>query len=468
MSLRRRLLVGIFAVAAVLIVTNTVLSSTFHSFLLARVDNQLGQVASRTLRDERFRGPLRVDQQTVTEYYIAFADVHTGRIEYLRSPLDPPDKPLPNVRPAHLQRAVHSPAPTDVFTVSATSGEDSWRVLLIDDPRATGRLNIVGSSLHELDTTVARIRTVQLAATLAVLAALGIVAWWVVRLGVDPIESMAKTADAIAAGDLSHRVTHTDERTEAGRLGVALNSMLSGIQEAFTALEQSEARVRRFAADASHELRTPLTSIQGYTELWRAGGLQSKAELAEAMRRMEQEAKRMGALVEDLLLLARLDQRRPLERRPVRLDVIAADSVRDARAVEPARPIELHASDEITVEGDEMRLRQVVANLLANARVHTPAGTPVRVAVAQRDGVARIEVADEGPGMEPAIASRVFERFFRADASRARAAGGSGLGLSIVAAIAEAHGGSASVESKPGAGSRFFVDLPASTAAVAA
>jgi two-component system OmpR family sensor kinase len=279
------------------------------------------------------------------------------------------------------------------------------------------------------------------------------------RLGVHPVEDMARAADAIAGGDLSQRVEHPSEQTEAGRLGVALNSMLARIEEAFRAREASEARVRRFAADASHELRTPLTSIQGYAELWRAGGLRSETELADAMRRMENEAHRMAALVEDLLLLARLDQRRPLDLGRVRLDRLVTDAVRDARAVEPDRPIDLDAAA-VVVHGDDQRLRQVVGNLLSNVRAHTPPGTPVRVSVAVAGDRARLEVADEGPGMDAEVAAKVFERFFRADDSRARAAGGTGLGLSIVAAIAEAHGGTAGVESEPGGGSRFVIDLP--------
>jgi two-component system OmpR family sensor kinase len=277
---------------------------------------------------------------------------------------------------------------------------------------------------------------------------------------------MARAADASAQGDLSRRVQHPGEQTEAGRLGIALNTMLERIEDAFRAREASEEKVRRFAADASHELRTPLTSIRGYAELWRAGALRGEEELAEAMRRMEQEASRMGRLVEDLLLLARLDQRRPLDRVPVRLDQLAADAVADARAVEPDRPIELDAKP-VTVEGDEMRLRQVVTNLLANVRDHTPALTPVSLSVAAEGGRARLVVNDDGPGLRPEVAAKVFERFYRADPARARAGGGTGLGLSIVAAIVESHGGAAGVTSEPGRGTRFSVDLPLATPAAA-
>jgi len=348
--------------------------------------------------------------------------------------------------------------PAKPYTASAERGRGSWRLVAVSSPRGD-QITVVGTSLGEVGATLGRIRFVQLAGTTAVLLALGVVSWWMLHLGVHPLEDMARTADAIAGGDLARRVDHPGEKTETGRLGKALNSMLERIEDAFRAREASEARVRRFAADASHELRTPLTSIQGYTELWRAGGLQSEAELGEAMRRMEQEARRMAALVEDLLLLARLDQHRPLVRTEVRLDELAADGVSDARAVEPDRPIEL-SMEPVTVHGDEMHLRQVVGNLLANTRVHTPAGTPVRVTVSAENGLARLRVADEGPGMDPATVAKVFERFFRADPSRRRSAGGTGLGLAIVAAIAEAHGGRADAESEFGRGSCFLVEIP--------
>lgn len=463
MSLRRRLLAGLIGVAAVLIVTNVVLSSTIQRFLLDRLDRQLVEVAERPFfrSDDQGRGPGRgfspTGTQMLSEYFIAVGNDLDSLENYSSAFRDATDAPLLRRAQvvANLAAADVEPKP---FTAPGVDADTRWRLVAVDsDSGAT----IVGLSLDEVDQTIARIRLVQVFGTLAVLASLGLVSWWMLRLGVHPIEDMARTADAIAAGDLSQRVEHPGERTEAGRLGVALNSMLGRIEEAFRAREASEERVRRFAADASHELRTPLTSIQGYAELWRAGGLRDPGELGEAMRRMEQEARRMGTLVEDLLLLARLDQRRPLELGEVRLHDIAADAVKDARAVEPDRPIELTASP-VTVQGDEMRLRQVLGNLLANARAHTPAGTPVQVSVRADGGRARLEVTDHGQGMGPEVAAKVFERFYRADKSRARARGGTGLGLSIVAAIAEAHGGVAEVTSAVGQGSTFSVVLPAS------
>lgn len=456
MSLRRRILVGVVAVAVVLVGVNVALARMFRSFLMERVDRQLVDVASRPF----FRpGRLGAPDRAVSEYFIAVGEPGTGALTRVVSELADADVPPPRLsRDALVAHIVPWGTPPRPFTAPAVSGAGSWRLVALGSP-VDERVVVVGLNLAEVTATMDRIRWVQVAGTAGVLAALGLVSWWMLRLGVHPIEEMAGTADAIAAGDLSRRVDHPGPRTEAGRLGIAFNTMLERIEEAFRARAASEARLRQFAADASHELRTPLTSIRGYAELWRTGALRSEGELAEAMRRIEEEATRMGALVEDLLVLARLDQGRPLERAPVRLDRIAADGVRDARAVEPGRPIDA-ALEEVWVLGDELRLRQVVANLLANARQHTPPGTPVHVSVTAADGVARLEVADEGPGMPPEVAARVFERFFRADPSRSRVAGGTGLGLAIVAAVAEAHGGRATVESAPGAGSRFAVELP--------
>ena len=485
MSLRRRILLGFLVVAAVLVGTNLLLASVVHNFLLDRLDRQLIEAVeplSHQPFDRGGRGPgggpgpsYDEGEETFTEYFVAVGYADSTTFRSYGSALDREDLPPPELNRRELfEHLAEDRQPLRPYTAKAESGDGSWRLVAQLD--RDGQVTVVGTSLDELEATRDRIRVLQTAGTGAVLVALGLASWWMLRLGVHPVEGMAQTADAIAAGDLSRRVEHPDVRTEAGRLGAAFNAMLARIEDAFRAREASEARLRRFAADASHELRTPLTSIRGYAELYRAGGLRGQAELDEAMRRMEQEANRMGGLVEDLLLLARLDQRRPLERTEVRLDQLVADAVRDARAVEPDRPIEV-ATRPVVVPGDEMRLRQVIGNLLSNARVHTPPGTAVEVTVEadgeagdgaggggaggeDRQGMARLVVADAGPGMDPDVAGKVFERFYRGDASRARAAGGTGLGLSIVAAIAEAHGGRATVDSEPGRGSRFVVELP--------
>jgi two-component system OmpR family sensor kinase len=324
----------------------------------------------------------------------------------------------------------------------------------------TGDKYIVAMSLREVDQSLRHLLIVELLVAGGVLLVLGVLAWWVVKLGLRPLRQMQETAGAIAAGDLSRRVEVVDESTEVGQLGIALNEMLQQIERAFHEREESEERLRRFVGDASHELRTPLTSIRGYAELFRRGAEERPEDLAKAMRRIEEEADRMGVLVDDLLLLARLDQGRPLEREPVDLVRITADAVDDLRTVAPARDVEFTPTESVVVPGDDTRLRQVLSNLLTNANRHTPPGTPVHVRVVSDGPDAIIEVADEGPGMAPEDAARVFERFWRADPSRARTSGGVGLGLSIVAAIADAHGGSASVDTEPGRGATFRVRLP--------
>jgi two-component system OmpR family sensor kinase len=269
---------------------------------------------------------------------------------------------------------------------------------------------------------------------------------------------MAETAGAIAAGDLSRRVEPAEEGTEVGRLGLALNRMLGRIEEAFGKQRASEERLRQFVADASHELRTPITSIRGWAELFRRGASERPEDLAKAMARIEAEAGRMGFLVEDLLLLARLDRGKPLARGRVDLASLVARAVEDARAADPKRPLELRQDGPAIVEGDEVRLKQVLDNLLANVRVHTPPGTLTTVTL-KADGEAVVEVADEGPGVPAEIADRIFERFFRADSSRGREKGGAGLGLAIASEIVRSHGGSLTLAPRE-RGTTFRITLP--------
>jgi two-component system OmpR family sensor kinase len=306
-----------------------------------------------------------------------------------------------------------------------------------------------------------------------------------VRNSLRPLTEVERTAAAIAAGDLSQRVPAGDDRTEVGRLATALNGMLSRIEYGFRAQQASEeqaraseTRMRRFVADASHELRTPLTSIRGFAELYRQGAVGTPEETARLMQRIESEGARMGVLVEDLLQLARLDQQRPLTLGPVDLAELAGDAVHDARAVQPDRPITLHLDEALSevpvVLGDEARLRQVVGNLVTNALVHTPPTAPVTVSVSDEPaptegtadgddgGVVVLRVSDQGPGMAPEDAARVFERFYRADPSRVRTAGGTGLGLAIVSALVHAHGGTVYLDTAPGRGATFTVRLPRS------
>jgi two-component system, OmpR family, sensor kinase len=319
---------------------------------------------------------------------------------------------------------------------------------------------VVAVPLTEEDQTLRHLLLVEGLVSLAVLLVLGSLSWWVVRRGLRPLDEMTTTAGAIASGDLSQRVPHTEAHTEVGRLGVALNTMLTEIEGAFAARAASEERLRRFLADASHELRTPLTSIRGYAEIFDRGARDRPEDLATSMRHIRSEANRMSELVDDLLLLARLDRERPLAHEQVELTTVVAAAVDAAAVKAPDRVVTLAPGAPVTVTGDANRLRQVVDNLLANALNHTPAGTPIDVTLAVDGTTALLTVADQGPGIDPVDRPHIFEPFHRADPSRARATGGVGLGLAIVSAIASAHGGTVGVDSEPGAGATFWVRLP--------
>ncbi len=359
-------------------------------------------------------------------------------------------------------------------SVNSVDGRTDWRVMTARVPE--GYTVVVATDLERDQAAIRRLVSIEAIVGLIVVTVLGAAGYVLVRNSLRPLIEVEETARAIAAGDLSRRVPEGNERTEVGRLATSLNGMLSRIETAFRAQQASEEqargsenRMRRFVADASHELRTPLTSIRGFAELYRQGAVGSDEEVRRLMERIEAEGARMGLLVEDLLLLARLDQQRPLVFAPVDLAGIAGDAVHDAKAVQPDRPIVLHLDESLTdvpvVRGDEGRLRQVVGNLVTNALTHTPAGTRVTVTVAQApddDDVLVLRVADDGPGMEAADAERAFERFYRADASRNRSAGGTGLGLAIVSSLVAAHGGSVGLDTAPGRGVVVTVRLPRS------
>jgi two-component system OmpR family sensor kinase len=300
---------------------------------------------------------------------------------------------------------------------------------------------------------------IELLVTAVVLAAMTALGLWIVRLGLRPLDEIAKTADAIAAGDLSRRVERAEPRTEVGRLGLALNAMLANIEEAVSALEASESKLRRFVADASHELRTPLAAVRAFAELFTRGAATRPDDLERSMAGIIREAERMSVLVEDLLLLAHLDEGRPLTLEPVALEQVVAEALETSRTIEPGRPIDASLEPSI-VAGDRDRLRQVVDNLLSNVRSHTPSDAPLKVTLAHEDGSAVLAVADSGPGMDAEQLTHAYERFYRADPSRARASGGAGLGLAIVAAVVEAHGGAVDAESVPDEGTTFRVRLP--------
>ncbi|MCW2684486.1 MAG: Two component sensor protein histidine kinase [Blastococcus sp.] len=360
----------------------------------------------------------------------------------------------------------------ETFTVPSGDGSTTWQVAAVSLPQ--GYSAVVASDLSDDERAISRLIAIEVIVGLIVLTVLAVAGYVLVRNSLRPLAEVERTAQAIAAGDLSQRVPAGDDRTEVGRLSTALNGMLSRIESAFRAQQASEEdargsehRMRRFVADASHELRTPLTSIRGFAELYRQGAVRSEEDIRRLMTRIEAEGGRMSLLVEDLLLLARLDQQRPLTFAPVDLAAVAGDAVHDAKAVQPERPISLHLDESLTdvpvVIGDESRLRQVVGNLVTNALTHTPPGARLTVTVAEAaddPDVLVLRVADEGPGMDPADAARAFERFYRADAARTREAGGTGLGLAIVSSLVAAHGGSVQLATAPGEGATFSVRLP--------
>jgi two-component system OmpR family sensor kinase len=465
LSLRSRLVLGVIALAAVgLAVANVATYASLRSFLIEQTDRDLNESHFSVERDLSRHGCGRGDggspPGTSPGDYIevrdSTGDVYcdrqvTGFGEEEKSPPDLPSR-LDDVT-SHL-----GPDEAAYLTVDAIDGGSRYRVRAWTDDYS-GTTLVLARSLEDVDATLGRLLWIELLVTAAVLAGLGLLGLWVVRLGLRPLTAIGETADAIAAGDLSRRVERAEPRTEVGRLGLALNAMLGRIESAFNAQAASEQRLRRFVADASHELRTPLAAVRAYAELFSRGAAQRPEDLERSMRGISGESERMTVLVEDLLLLARLDEGRPLEREPVRLERLVEDAVDTARTVDPDRPIGLKL-EPAPVVGDQTRLRQVIDNLLSNVRAHTPAGAPVDVRVSTSNGSAVVAVADSGRGLADGDAERVFRRFYRADESRSRASGGVGLGLAIVAAVAEAHGGTVAATSDPGQGATFTVTLP--------
>jgi two-component system, OmpR family, sensor kinase len=483
-SLRVKLVATVVALAAAgLAVAGVATTASLHGYLLGRVDDQLrlaagpiadfggqhgGSKASPASADlGRFGpGPHDGTRSLPGQFYVQ-------QFNAAGSPTLTQSTPLAAAAPPALSRLTlaQARATSDApFTVSSTSGSSSWRVVTHVLPDGSGSV-AVATSLSDLNHTVTHLVMIETLIGVVVLLLIGSGGGLLIRRSLHPLTAVEHTAAAIAAGDLSQRVPNASDRTEVGRLSRALNGMLAQIEGAFAherhseqQARASEQRMRRFVADASHELRTPLTSILGFAELYRMKGAVPPEDLSRTMRRIEDEATRMGLLVEDLLLLARLDQQRPLEQAPVDLLPLARDAVHDATVLAPDREIDLEVDGPAapTVIGDEARLRQVVHNLVCNALTHTPAGSPVTVRVST-DGEADqvdVEVSDRGPGLDDADTERVFERFFRADASRSRQAGGSGLGLSIVAGLVAAHGGSVTAANRDGGGARFVMSLP--------
>jgi signal transduction histidine kinase len=462
-SLRAR----VMAAAAILValtslVTGLLGTALLRSYLYSRADAQLRDfagVATRVL--DGSHPPARPDgqQQALPTQFLAEVATADGQIQPAETPLS--DAAGLRLSAAQL-RDEGSP-----FTVPATgTSAHSWRVLV--KPLSGGRHAIIAFSLDDLNDTVTRLEIADAlagAVAIAVLAAIGLP---LVRASLAPLSRIEATAEAIASGDLSRRIDHPSSGTEVGRLADALDTMLGRIEAAYRARAEgeeralrSEDRMRQFVADASHELRTPLTSVKGLAEFGlQQGSETSPEELLRLIGLIHHEASRMSRLVEDLLMLARLDSGRPLDRRHVDLASIAAQAVQAARLVHPDRPISLAADDPVIIYADEERLRQVIDNLIANAVQHTPPQSLVTVSVTSMSGTGEIVVADNGPGMTAEQAVHAFERFYRTDDARARARGGTGLGLAIAASLAAAHGGDITVDTQPGQGAAFHVCLP--------
>ena len=458
--LRVRLVTSVLVlVTGALVLTSVANVKSLEEYLTNRVDEDLGDrfgsYGEREIRSIFAQGPGVSDYA----FFLRESDGHltswtTANVEQ-----------LPKLTPELLRQ--HSGEP---FTEESVDGTIRWRILsrVTDDGFGNGEvITALATPMSQVETTVARLIWIDLLVGAGVLAGLTAIGVALVRASLSPLKEIELTAAAIAAGDLSKRAPRRDTRTEVGRLGEAFNTMLGRIESALAARAASEVRalasedrMRRFVADASHELRTPLTTVRGFAELYRHRGDVAPDEAATIMRRIEDEATRMGLLVEDLLLLARLDQERPVADRQVDLLSVAVDTVTATLVTAADHHIDLRTEGgPFLVRGDDLRLRQVLSNLIGNAVQHTPAGTTIQVTLRRQGCDVAMVVADNGPGMTSEQTERVFERFYRADKARSRAAGGTGLGLAIVSALVAAHNGTVEVSAEPGHGAVFTVTL---------
>lgn len=467
-SLRARIvLVTLVLVSAGLIFAEVATYQFLGSFLRDRVDQQLERVvvplAATLGKAEHPSSTNRLGRPSLLPVpvgtYAAIVDAE-GKIKRQKLfPVDSKNLPIPDL-PSDLPGSSSRSGPDQaIFTTSDAHGKTDYRVLARALPNATTL--VVAIPLDDVRATKRRLLLIELAVAGFAIISIALVGYWLIGRELRPLEQMGETASAIAAGDLTRRVQPDEPSTEVGKLGAALNSMLAQIELSFRERVESEQRLRRFLADVSHELRTPVTSIRGYAELFRRGAAERPDDLAMVMRRIEQEGERMGVLIDELLLLARLDQGLPLEREPVDLARIVTDSVEAAKAIDPKRKIDLKiVGESLVVSGADVRLRQVIDNLLANVRSHTSPKTPAHLRVSSENHLAVIEVADEGQGIAPDEASRIFERFYRTERSRSGRSVGIGLGLAISKSIVEAHGGSLTYLAPPEGGSIFRIELP--------
>ena len=533
MSLRLRILLSVVVLVLVgLLVADAVTYVSLRSFLLRRVDQQLTDARSPALfalSESSAAPPSQLNpphdggpQGGVPSFppgtYAALLNASGKTLEAKPFTYGGTSTAKPQLSVALVRAAGAHHGQAFATVGSAAGGSLGYRVLAWQ-PRSGGNGQpgsgsaqgaytvVVAIPLTDVSGTLQQLLLIEILVSVGVLLGLAALAWWMVRREMRPLEDMAVTAGAIAAGDLSERVERADTTTEVGRLGLALNAMLAQIEQAFARRQASEDTLRRFLAQASHELRTPLASIRGYSELFRRGAKDRPEDLELAMRRIEQEAARMGVLVEELLLLARLDEGRPLEKAPVDLARVAADAVADARITDSGRAMGCEAPGPVVVIGDDARLRQVATNLVTNAVRHAGPNARVWVGARVAGDWAELEVRDDGAGMPAEVAERVFEPFYAgAEAGAAdpgtgsgpgeaggmadetpgevapvaargdrladgglapdRAAGPglpkntTGLGLAIALSIARAHGGSIDLETSPGEGTRFVVRLP--------
>jgi two-component system, OmpR family, sensor kinase len=464
-SLRSQLVAIMMALMLVaLAVTGSGTLTLLHSYLQGQVDDKL-KVAVNSVRQQQSFTQLQEQNPNIpTDYSLMLLRPGQAAVPFGGSKELYPD--VESLSPAEAKDRNLEP-----FQVRGTDGRN-WRVVALNvvDSNQRSAVVIIGLPLAPVDSVVEHAALVVIGVGFLTLVLAFFIATWTVSRSFRPLVRVEKTAAAIAAGDLSRRVDVENPATEVGRLGGSLNAMLSHIESAFASRMASEERMRRFAADASHELRTPLVTIRGFSELYRQGALTKEEDVATAMGRIESEAKRMGSMVEDLLLLARLDEQRPLQQKSVDLLLLANDAVVDTQASDRSRQITLAGIDggapsPAPVLGDEAKLRQVVGNLVGNALRYTPAGTPIELTVGVRTGndgsrVSVIEVRDHGAGIPEDEAPRIFERFYRADTSRTRETGGSGLGLAIVAAIVGSHSGTVRMQQTDGGGATMVVSLP--------
>jgi two-component system OmpR family sensor kinase len=486
-SLRTRvLLLAVSLLAIGLVAFSAVVNNALRGYLEQRVDAQLAASADVFSRvppalaldaaqtDGAGGGILQslFGERTVT--YLTSTGTVEGVIGQATADQDTTGPALPPLDAAEVAARGQRP-----FTVASQDGQGQWRVIALPSDASPDSV-VVSTSLDQVNGTVDQIRTISLTTGLALLALLAVIGFFAVRSGLRPLSRIEESAAAIADGDLSHRVPDlAAPGTEIGRLTAALNGMLAQIETAFATRAESEARMGRFVADASHELRTPLVGIKGFTDLYRMGALPQRADVDRTMDHIARESQRLTRLVEDMLLLARLDERSlstpddqtrngalPLDLAPMDLRTLGADALHQVHALDPTRPVELTgpgggAPTSAPTLADESRLRQVVTNLVGNAVAHTPEATAIRIGVGTLAEYSVLEVADQGPGLTAEQGRRIFERFYRADGSRSRTSSvGAGLGLAIVQSLVTAHGGRVELQSEPGAGATFRVLLP--------